>query len=303
MPPLKRHYLLMVTSFIKYLAYEKRCSPHTLTSYKLDLEQFQIFLKSEFEISEPEQAQHAHIRSWVISLVAEEILPKSINRKIATLRSYFKFLLRREVIIKDPMVKVKSLKTEKRLPDFVQEKEILNLLDNFDFPNDWGGWRDKLILELFYATGMREAELINLKEEDISHHDGSLKVLGKRNKERIIPVSTALLNTIKAYLNKKKEAFGGNSSPYLIVKNNGSQAYPMLIYRTVNHYLKLFSTVEQKSPHILRHTFATHLLDKGAELNAVKDLLGHTSLAATQVYTHNSLDKLKKVFDQAHPKA
>lgn len=293
----------MVTSFLKYLAYEKRSSAHTITSYQLDLEQFAAFLKIQYEIEDPSQALHPQIRSWIIALVEQGHMPRSINRKLATLRSYFKFLQRREILQTNPMSKVKSLKTEKKLPDFVQEKEILNLLDRFEFPDDFKGWRDRLILELFYSTGMREAELIGLRDTDISFHDSSLKVLGKRNKERILPVADYLMLTIKKYQEKKNEAFQGNSSSQLIVNNNGNPAYPMLIYRTVNHYLKLFSSVEQKSPHILRHTFATHLLDKGAELNAVKELLGHSSLAATQVYTHNTLDKLKKVFEQAHPKA
>ncbi len=242
------------------------------------------------------------VRSWVLSLMDDGISPKSVNRKIASLRSYFKFLLRREVIEKDPTSRVKLLKTQKQLPNFADEKEIIELLDKANFQNDFDGSRQRLIIELLYGTGIRLAELIGLKELDLKT-DGTIKVLGKRNKERIIPISNSLQRVIKEYKNHKKIEFGDDHSGHLIVSNKGGKAYPMMIYREVRKFLDGLSSIDKRSPHVLRHTFATHLLNKGADLNAVKDLLGHSSLAATQVYTHNSLEKLKSVFDQAHPKA
>jgi integrase/recombinase XerC len=201
------------------------------------------------------------------------------------------------------MLKVKVLKSKKTLPQFVNESEIVSLLDGHDFGDDFPGIRDKLLLELLYGTGIRLSELIGLKNSDVNLRDSTIKVLGKRNKERIIPLNRELVNLIGRYREIKKNGQTENDGLYLIVNNDGGKCYPMMVYRTVKKYLDIFSAVEKKSPHVLRHTFATHLLNKGADLNAVKDLLGHSSLAATQVYTHNSLEKLKKVFDQAHPKA
>jgi len=229
--------------------------------------------------------------------------PRTVNRKIASLRSYYKFLIKRGEMEKDPTAKVRLLKTQKDLPSFADEKELVNLLDKFEFTHDFEGLRQKLIIELLYGTGIRLSELIGLKDSDINHHQSTLKVLGKRNKERIIPVATPLLSLIAQYKAEKNHVFESNPNAFLLVNNKGDKAYPMMIYRIVNSFLNMVSSTEKKSPHALRHTFATHLLNKGADLNAVKDLLGHSSLAATQVYTHNSLEKLKSVFDQAHPKA
>jgi integrase/recombinase XerC len=243
------------------------------------------------------------IRDWMVHLVEENNSPRSINRKIASLRSYYKFLLKRKSIKKDPTQKIRVLKSGKNIPDFINESEIIKLFDEYEFEVGFEGIRDKLLLELLYGTGIRLTELIHLKIGDVDFYDQSIKVLGKRNKERIIPVNTELIKIIKEYIKIKKESFDYNVSDYLIVTNKGEVSYPMMIYRIVRKYLDIFTSIDKRSPHVLRHTFATHLLNKGAELNAVKDLLGHTSLAATQVYTHNSLEKLKKVFDQAHPKA
>jgi integrase/recombinase XerC len=291
----------MIDSFLRYLAFEKRYSAHTLSSYENDLRQFEEYLQANLQLNDLATATHLHIRSWVISLVEEKLQARSINRKIATLRSFYKFLLKREAISQDPTLRVKALKTPKSLPHFVQEKELIQLLDGFPFSPDFSGSRDRLVLELLYATGIRLAELINLREENLS--TGSIRVLGKRNKERVIPIADSTANLLKTYLQEKKNLFAYNASPHLIVTDKGEQAYPMFIYRLVKKYLGTFTSSDKQSPHVLRHTFATHLLDKGADLNAVKDLLGHSSLAATQVYTHNSLDKLRKVFEQAHPKA
>jgi integrase/recombinase XerC len=293
----------MQESFLKYLQYEKRYSKHTLTSYKLDLGQLQGFLSDNHPDTNIQNANHSLLRGWVVSLVENGIQPKSINRKIASLRSFYKFLMRQQIITKDPTTKIKVLKTSKKLPQFVNEREMNLLLDNCEFSADFIGDRDRLIMELLYGTGIRLSELISLKTQDVHFLNRTIKVLGKRNKERVIPFSISLERVIKQYLQQKKNTFSLDELPNLIVTDKGELCYPMFIYRVVKKYLNLFTTIDKRSPHVLRHTFATHLLNKGADLNAVKDLLGHTSLAATQVYTHNSLEKLKSVFDQAHPKA
>ena len=293
----------MVDSFLKYISYEKRYSQHTVISYQSDLAQFSDFILDKFQLADLVQVSQLMTRSWILSLMDAGVSPRSVNRKIASLRSYYKFLLKRELIEKDPTAKVKLLKTQKDLPSFAEENELVSLLDKVDFTQDFEGYRQQMILELLYGTGIRLAELIGLKESDINFHQGTIKVLGKRNKERIIPISHSLQQIIKNYKTEKNHLFEDNLNAYLIVNNSGAKAYPMLIYRNVKNFLNMISSTEKKSPHALRHTFATHLLNKGADLNAVKDLLGHSSLAATQVYTHNSLEKLKAVFDQAHPKA
>jgi integrase/recombinase XerC len=293
----------MQESFLKYLQYEKRYSKHTLTSYKLDLGQLQVFLSDNHPDTNIQDANHSLLRGWIVSLVENGIQPKSINRKIASLRSFYKFLMRQQIITKDPTTKIKVLKTSKKLPQFVNEREMNLLLDNCEFSADFIGHRDRLIMELLYGTGIRLSELISLKTRDVHFLNRTIKVLGKRNKERVIPFSISLERVIKQYLQQKKNTFSLDELPNLIVTDKGEPCYPMFIYRVVKKYLNLFTTIDKRSPHVLRHTFATHLLNKGADLNAVKDLLGHTSLAATQVYTHNSLEKLKSVFDQAHPKA
>ena len=290
-------------SFFNYIEFEKRYSKHTITSYKNDLVQFSIFLEGEYEIDSIVEARHEHIRHWILTLMEDGLSPKTINRKIATLKSYYKFQLREEVISKNPMLKIQPLKVEKKLPVFVEESNMENLLNYFEFSNDFKGVRDRMVIELLYGTGIRLTELIELEEKNVSVFDKTIKVLGKGNKERIIPINPNLLITIKLYHQVKKDENFSNKIKQFVVKNDGGKVYPTFIYRMVNKYLGAVTTSEKKSPHILRHTFATHLLNKGADLNAVKELLGHTSLAATQVYTHNSIEKLKKVFEQAHPKA
>ncbi|MDN3205197.1 tyrosine-type recombinase/integrase [Algoriphagus sediminis] len=294
----------MIDSFVNYLQFEKKASEHTVLAYSKDLEQFSDFVKQSFDLDEIEMARHAEIRAWIIDLVDEGKSSLTVNRKLATLRSFYKFLLRSKMIAKDPTYKLKSLKNPKKLPEFVQELTIESVLEESNFDIDFKGQRDRMVIEFLYLTGVRLSELIGLKWSDINMMESQVKVLGKRKKERIIPITQSLKQNIVSYQKVFEETFPNESqSPYFIVSNQGKQSYPMMIYRIVRHYLDIFAQTSKRSPHVLRHTFATHLLNKGADLNAVKDLLGHANLAATQVYTHNSLEKLKAVFDQAHPKA
>lgn len=297
----------MVSYFLQHIQFEKRLSHHTITAYESDMKQFSLYLQFQYELKMPEKADSQMIRSWIASMAEEKMDNRSINRKIATLRSYYNFLLRHKAIEADPMLKIKALKTDKSLPRFVEEKPMQTMLDDVEFSNDFVGLRDKLVLELLYGTGMRLAELIGLKIGDINLYNNTLTVLGKRNKHRVIPINKSLVEAINTYLKHREEVVLENEenrdNHYLILTDNGTQAYPMFIQRLVKRYLSLVTSLEQRSPHILRHTFATHLLNRGADLNAIKDLLGHSSLAATQVYTHNTIEKLKKVYQKAHPKA
>jgi len=293
----------MTDSFLRYLQFEKRYSIHTIEAYRRDLSQFSNFISETFEISDFKETAHVHLRGWVVSQIESGVSPRTVNRKIATLKSFYKYLQAREHIPNNPATRLKPLKTEKKLPAFVRETEIDTLLDQIEYSDNFEGLRDKLILELLYGTGIRLAELIGLKDLDINTFQENIKVLGKRNKERVIPIGKNLVQLIRRFIEKRQLEEFEEMTPYLLVTNTGQQLYPMFVYRVVQKYLQLVTTLSKKSPHVLRHTFATHLLNKGADLNAVKDLLGHTSLAATQVYTHNSMEKLKSVFEQAHPKA
>ncbi len=293
----------MVESFFKYLQYEKRVSKHTLTAYQNDLAQFNGFLKEVFPDHAPDSSDYGIIRAWIIQLVDSGIKPSSINRKIASLKTFYKFLMRQEVIVKNPMTKIRVLKTQKRLPSFVKEADMVNLLDHVEFADTLEGWRDKLILELFYATGIRLSELITLKESQLDIQSRTIKVLGKRNKERVIPFHKSIVPILKVYQQIRNKEVDRKKHGFVFVTDKGDPCYPMMVYRIVKKYLNENTSSEKRSPHVLRHTYATHLLNKGAEINAVKDLLGHSSLAATQVYTHNSMEKIKKAYDQAHPKA
>lgn len=291
----------MVESFIKYLQFEKRFSPHTLTAYTNDLKQLSEFLIETFEIVKLEEAQHAHLRSWVVHLMDGGMTPRTVNRKIVSIKSFYKFLQRREHIETNPASRLKSLRVPKDLPNFVKEGEMDDLLDRLSFSADFSGKRDKLLINLLYATGIRLSELISITEDSINQYEGTVKVLGKRNKERIIPLHKEVMDEIRTYISMRAEI--NPQSDKLLITDSGNDLYPQFVYTTVKRYLSQVTTLSKTSPHVLRHTFATHLLNKGADLNAVKDLLGHASLASTQVYTHNSIEKLKAVFDQAHPKA
>lgn len=289
--------------FFKYLEYEKRYSPHTLTSYHTDLGQFAQYLQDTYQITDPAEADHAIIRSWILTLVHKNLEARSVNRKIACLRSYYKFLLGQQRISANPMLRIKAPKVSKKLPAFVPEEPFNNFLDTFTFEDTFEGQRDRLILEFLYGTGMRLAELIGIAHEDVDLYAKTVRVQGKGNKARIIPLNDTLVHSIRQYLELKKSLFGNNNSERLLVTNKERPLYPKFVYRVAKKYISLVTTSEHNSPHVLRHSFATHLLNNGADLNAIKDLLGHASLAATQVYTHNSIEKLKSIFEKAHPKA
>lgn len=290
--------------FFQYLEFEKRFSPHTLTAYQTDLGQFIIFLQNTFEISTCSEVRHTHIRSWIVDLLGKKNTTRSINRKLSCLKTYFKFLRKRNVIDKNPMTKVIAPKMGKRLPVFVNEGKMEELFENVDFGEGFAGLRNHLLMELLYCTGMRRSELIGLKLSSVDYATNQIKVLGKGNKERLIPMARHLAGFIERYVEERR-AFMLDKEPCdsLLVTNKGKSLYPGFVYKLVKKYLSVVTTLEQRSPHVLRHTFATHLSNKGADLNAIKELLGHSSLAATQVYMHNSIEKLKEVYSQAHPKA
>jgi integrase/recombinase XerC len=292
---------MFIERFIRYVQYEKRFSPHTIKAYETDLLQFQTFLTT-YETTLAE-ATHTLVRSWVMECMEASTGAKSINRKISSLRSFYKFLQREGLVVKSPMEQVQAPKIPKRLPVIVEEAKLNTLLDDEAlFPSGFEGLRDRVVLELLYGTGIRFAELLGLKNSDIDDYNQQIKVLGKRNKERILPLAKPLYALLKVYIDQKNE-LGFTSTDKLIVTDKGTEAYPQLIYRLVKQALGEVSTQDKKSPHILRHSFATALLNKGAELTAIKELLGHANLSATQVYTHNSIEKLKSIYKQAHPKA
>jgi integrase/recombinase XerC len=285
-------------SFLQYLQFEKRLSSHTILAYSGDLDQFFSFLEHTYQLKNISEITHTLVRSWIVELIDQKISPRSVNRKITTLKSFYKYLLRQGVVFENPMMKIMSPKTSKRLPVFVEKDNMNLLIDHVEFSEDFDGFRNKLIIELFYATGIRLSELINLKQANVDLHQCQIKVMGKRNKERIIPFSNELRNTIQKYINSKIAM----PNSFLFEMKNGKKMYEKFVYRLVNNYLSIVTTIDKKSPHVLRHTFATHMLNNGADLNTIKELLGHANLAATQVYTHNTVEKLKSIHKQAHPK-
>lgn len=296
---------MFLERFTQYIQFEKRYSPHTVSAYRSDLDQFMGFLNSpEVVITHPDQITQHHIRNWMVEMMGNEIAPRSISRKIATLRKYFKFLLADGVIAINPASKIHTPKVPKNLPVVVEDARLTQMLDSEDvFADDFTGTRDKLVIEMLFGTGMRLAELVGLKESDIDNYEGTVKVLGKRNKQRIIPLNQELRHLLLKYLELKKSENFSNKSLTLIVTNKGTDIYPKLVYLIVQKYLSHISTQSKRSPHVLRHTFATSLLNKGADLNAIKELLGHANLSATQIYTHNSVERLKSIYKLAHPKA
>ena len=284
--------------FINYLTTEKRFSNHTIISYSTDINQFFLFLSNEFQIeNDILEVNFQLVRSWIASLLEQGLSPSSVTRKISTLKTYFKFLIREGVIKDNPMLKVIAPKSKKRLPVFVDEDQIQSLLNEVKFSEGFIGERDKLIIELFYVTGIRISELINISVSDIDYKNNLIRVLGKRNKERLIPLSLQIVEGLNSFIRRY------SLKEYLFTNLQGKRVYTKLVYRIVNKYIGMISTVNKRSPHILRHTFATHMLNNGADINAIKELLGHANLSATQIYTHNTIEKLKSVYKQAHPRA
>jgi len=289
---------MYIEEFINYLSSEKRFSEHTIISYSIDINQFWLFLSKEYKISsEISEINFQLVRGWIASLLEKGIKPRSVNRKISTLKTYFKFIIREGIIHESPMLKIISPKAKKRLPLFIDENQMELLLNDINFDEGFVGDRDRLIIDFFYVTGIRLSELINIKITDINFENNLIKVLGKRNKERLIPLSCNIIKALQSYIQRYK------LNTFLFTNLNGRKMYTKLVYRVVNKYLGQITSINKKSPHILRHTFATHMLNNGADINAIKELLGHANLSATQVYTHNTIDKLKLVYKQAHPRA
>ncbi|WP_158796856.1 tyrosine-type recombinase/integrase [Pedobacter sp. L105] len=292
-----------VESFITYIQHEKRYSPHTILAYRTDLVHFAAFMSHTYEL-QPEEAKYVHIRDYMVQLMDEEIGPNSIGRKLSSLRSFYKFLQKRKIIPASPMSLIRAPKSPERLPVFVDAEKMDHLLDSGEFFDDsFPSVRDKLVIEVLFGTGMRLAELLGLKNGDIDFYEETIKVFGKRKKERIIPITKQLVNQLKEYIELKSVQKFNNKTEDLFVTDKGAKIYPLFIYKLVKSYLTYVSTQDKKSPHVLRHSYATSLLNRGADLNAIKELLGHASLAATQVYTHNSIERLKTIYKQAHPKA
>jgi len=290
---------MSISHFLDYLQKNKRYSVHTLTAYETDLNQLQNYLVAQYELK-IELANSEILRSWIVNLLENGTQNKSVNRKISSTKSFYKYLLRDGVINKNPTDKLISPKVSKPLPNFIREKEMDNLLDSFAFEDSFKGVRDRLILELLYSSGIRLSELIGVKLSDVNFAQQNMRVLGKGNKERIVPLHREVIATINCYLGKRQQVKKGEN---LLLTDSGKKMYPKFVYRKVNYYLGQVTTASKKSPHVLRHTFATHMLNNGADLNTIKEILGHANLSATEVYTHNTIEKLKNIYKQAHPRA
>ena len=278
-------------------------SGHTIISYRTDLDQFESYLEELPDIKGPLSADFRVIRAWVVQMMEAGKTPRTVNRKITTLKSFYKYLMREQIIIKNPMDRVMSPRLDKKLPSFVEESKMDFLLDEHGFGEDFRGIRNRLIIEVLYITGMRRAELIQLEDNGIDLYEMQIRVLGKRNKERIIPFSREYLDVFKKYIKLRDETFPSREWPNFFLTDSGRPLYPKFVYRVVNTYLRFVTSMANRSPHVLRHTFATHMLNRGADLNAIKEILGHSSLSATQVYTHNTFEKLISIYKQAHPRA
>ncbi|WP_298346442.1 tyrosine-type recombinase/integrase [uncultured Algibacter sp.] len=289
--------------FTEYLLLEKKYSALTVNAYQTDLEAFLFFIQNEYDEKSINKVNYSQIRSWIVALVESGLSNRSVNRKVSALNTYYKFLIKTGAIKLNPLLKHKALKTSKKVQVPFSEQEIETVLNELNFADDFESLRNKFVIELFYSTGIRRIELVELKLSSIDLHNKTLKVLGKRNKERIVPLLKSVVQTANKYLNQRSELETITDKEHLFLTKKGIKIYETLVYRIINEYFSLASSKVKKSPHILRHSFATHLLNQGADLNAVKELLGHSSLAATQVYTHNSIAELKKVHIQAHPRS
>lgn len=290
-----------ISSFLNYISFEKKYSQHTVTAYKNDLISFQIFCENEYGSNKIDTVNYAQIRTWIVSLVNANISNNTINRKVSSLKSFYKFLQKTKHIKENPLSKHRSLKVPKLVQVPFSEKEINEVLTLTEDLNDFESVRNRLIVELLYSTGIRRSELIDIKLKDVNFSTETVKVLGKRNKERYIPLLKSVQKSIHKYLNSRSEI--NTKESYLLLTKKGKKLYDTFVYRVINNYFSSVSTKVKKSPHVIRHSFATHLLNEGADLNAVKELLGHSSLASTQVYTHNNMGKLKEVYNQAHPRS
>lgn len=294
--------MLLIEKYIKYLRYEKNYSLHTEISYSKDLHQFAEFLSLHFPDVDIKSVDNDVIRMWIVSLMEDKMSPRSVNRKLSALKSFYKYLLRIGEMSSNPMKKIVGPKTSKPIPAFVNNSDMDKILDEAGVEDDFESFRNHVMIELFYVTGIRRAELLGLKDVDIDFGSKTIQVTGKRNKQRLIPVSDDMLLLIEQYMTMRNEEVE-NQSGYFFVKKDGEKLYPMMIHRIVTESLKQISTLSKTSPHILRHSFATGMLNNGADINAVKELLGHSSLAATEVYTHTSFEELKKIYNKAHPRA
>jgi len=290
-------------SFLQYLQTEKRYSPHTVRSYLNDLDQFYLFLSSLGLPDDPAAITSHDIRAWIVSMLDNSYSTVSVHRKISCLRVFFRYLRKEGVVKLDPLEKVVLPKRKKTLPVFVEEDALVKLLDNYSFEDSFAGIRNRTIIELLYVTGMRRSELIGLRNNDVDLQEGSVKVTGKRNKQRIIPLVKPFIKRLEEYIKVRDAEIAPENNGWFFITDKGNKLYDKYVYTTVNRYLSMVTTIEKKSPHILRHTFATHMLNRGADLNSIKELLGHANLSATQIYTHNTFEKLRKVYKQAHPRA
>jgi integrase/recombinase XerC len=292
-----------VNPFLEYISLEKRFSPNTAISYELDLRKFWDFVTVQYCLTSVLEVRHTHVRAWVVQMMGEKSATRSVNRRISCLKSYFKFLLKRGILETNPMLKVATLKNGKRLPVTIPEKSMAQLLDGFDWAADFSGQRDRLLIELLYATGIRRAELMGIRVKDVDFTRQQIKVIGKGQKERLLPFTKKLNDVLTAYLKLRNTLFESTSEATFILSDTGKPISAQQVYGKVKKYLGLVSTQQKRSTHVLRHSFATHLSENGADLKAIQELLGHASLAATQIYTHNSLEKLRKVYEQSHPKS
>jgi integrase/recombinase XerC len=290
-------------SFLQYLQIEKRYSLHTVRSYLNDLDQFYNFLSSLGLPEDPVSVNSHDVRAWIVSMLDNDYSTISVHRKISCLRVFYLYLRKEGVIKNDPLEKVVLPKRKKSLPVFIEEEALTNLLDNYNFGDGFAGIRNRTIIEFLYLTGMRRSELIGLKENDVDLTEGSVKVTGKRNKQRIIPLVSPFIVRLEEYIKVRNENVATGKNGWFFITDKGNKLYDKYVYNIVNSYLAMVTTIDRKSPHILRHTFATHMLNRGADLNSIKELLGHANLSATQIYTHNTFEKLKKVYKQAHPRA
>jgi integrase/recombinase XerC len=296
--------LMDIQRFFQYLETEKRCSSHTLRAYKTDIAQFFDYISVQYQVEKVSEIKLAMIRSWIVSMMDKGISSRTINRKISSLKSLYRFLVRENIVKENPIMKLVPPKPSQSLPAFVDKRGMDLLFDEVKFDPGFRGIRNRLVLEMFYFTGIRLSELIEMNDENVDIPQQQIKVLGKRNKERIIPINKVLVQSIKTYINVRDKEVGLNrTDSFLFITESGNKMYKKLVYRIVNSYLGKVSTLNKKSPHVLRHTFATHMLNNGANLNTIKEFLGHSNLAATQIYTHNTIDKLKLIYEQAHPRA